>query len=267
MRTVQTAATEPFVQREDRAGVAILRVNRPKSLNALNADVLEGLNQQFRDLEDAPEIHGIILTGAGDKAFIAGADIGAMAELSPQEGHAWGKRGQDLLFRIENHPKTVIAAVNGYALGGGLEIAMACDWIVAVPEAKLGQPEVTIGVIPGFAGTQRLARLVGKATAKYLCMTGESVSGEEAARIGLVTKIVPREQLLDECLRQLSKVQSAAPVAVRLAKDVINRGVNMPLEAAADLELAAFALTFSTRDQKEGMKAFLEKRKPRFTGQ
>lgn len=265
---MQTEAVSeaPLVERETRNGVAILRVNRPKALNALNPSTLEALERQFRDLETAPDIHGIILTGAGDKAFIAGADIGAMSNLTAAEALEWGRRGQSLLFRLENHPKPVIAAVNGYALGGGLEIAMACDFIVAVPEAKLGQPEVTIGVIPGFGGTQRLARLVGKQKAKQLCMTGESIPAEEAHRLGLVARLVPRDQLLPECERILAKIHENGPVAVRLAKEVINRGLNMNLEGACNLELDAFALCFTTHDQKEGMRAFLEKRKPRYKG-
>lgn len=261
----QSVQVEPAVLSTRRDGVAILTVNRPKAMNSLNAEVLDALEKELRGLQTAP-VHGIILTGAGEKAFIAGADIAAMADLGPQEALAWGRRGQRLLELIENHPKPVVAAVNGYALGGGLELAMACDWIVAAPEAKIGQPEVAIGVIPGFGGTQRLARLVGKQTAKLLCMTGEQITAEEAHRLGLVSRLAPRATLLDECVKLLAKVGANAPVATRLAKDVINRGVNMPLEGACDLELEAFALTFATNDQNEGMKAFLEKRKANFGG-
>lgn len=262
----QTVHEEAVVLREDTDGVAILRLNRPKALNALNGDVIRELDRHLAALETAADIHGIIITGAGEKAFCAGADISTMADLTPQEALAWGKRGQGLANRIQNHSKPVIAAVNGYALGGGLELAMSCDWIVAVPGTKVGQPEVNIGVIPGFAGTQRLARLVGAHAAKWLCMTGENITTEEAHRLGLVTHLVPKERLLPECVRLLGKVRDSAPIAVRFAKEVINRGVNMDLEAAMQLELEAFALTFATKDQKEGMKAFVEKRKAKYVG-
>lgn len=262
-----TTATEgSVVEREDRNGVAILRINRPQQLNALNPKVLEALDQHFRELETAPDIHGIILTGAGDKAFSAGADLLYMRALTAVQARELAQRGQSLLFRIENHPKPVVAAVNGYAFGGGMEIAMACDFIVAAESARFGQPEVTIGVTPGFAGSQRLARLVGKAKAKELCMTGEPITAEEAYRIGLAVRLVAKERLQPECEALLQKIHANAPVAVRLVKDAINRGVNMPLEAASALEADAFALCFATEDQKEGMRAFLEKRKPNYVG-
>jgi enoyl-CoA hydratase len=256
-----------LVLREDRYGVAILRLNRPQQLNALSADLIEALDAELQTLEAAPDIHGIVLTGAGDKAFCAGADISAMADMTPQQALEWGRRGQRVANRLQNHPKPIVAAVNGYALGGGLELAMACDWIIAVPGTKVGQPEVGIGVIPGFAGTQRLARLVGAHAAKWLCMTGDKISSEEAHRLGLVTHLVAKEQIVDYCVQMLAKLKDNAPIAVRLCKDAINRGVNMDLEAAMQLELEAFALTFATKDQKEGMRAFVEKRKPHYTGQ
>ncbi len=263
----ETVQEGPPVLREDRDGVAILRLNRPKALNALSRAIVEALETELKSLENAPDIHSVILTGVGEKAFCAGADIAGMASLTPQEAEAWGRRGQALSLLIEHHSKPVLAAVNGYALGGGLELAMACDWILAVPGARLGQPEVTIGVIPGFGGTQRLARLAGRHAAKWLCMTGEAITAEDAYRLGVVTHLVPKEKLLDESLRLLGKVRENAPIAVRLAKEVINRGSHLPLETALELELHAFALTFATRDQKEGMQAFVEKRKPRYTGQ
>lgn len=261
------APQEPVVRVEERGGIAIVTVNRPKALNALSPEVVAELEKRFAELERNPSVRGVILTGAGERSFIAGADIASMAPLSPAEARAWGQRGQNLLFKIENLPKPVIAAVNGYALGGGLEIAMACDFIVAAPEAKLGQPEVLLGVIPGFAGTQRLARLVGVGKAKQLCMSGDQITAEEGHRIGLVAELAPRAELLSKCESILRKILDNGPVAVRLAKEVINRGVNMDLESAANLELNAFAICFSTTDQKEGMKAFLEKRKAAFTGQ
>jgi enoyl-CoA hydratase len=266
MSQVSVQQEEPVVKLEKRNGIAVLTVNRPKALNAINLKVTEELARAFDAVGQDPDVLGVILTGAGEKSFIAGADIAGMANLRPDEARAWGARGQALLFRIENFPKPVVAAVNGYALGGGLEIAMACDFIVAVPEAKLGQPEVLLGVIPGFGGTQRLARIVGYHKAKQLCMTGEQITGEEAHRIGLASELVARTELLARCEAILSKIRENGPIAVRLAKDVINRGVNMDLEAAAALELNAFALCFATGDQKEGMKAFLEKRKAKFDG-
>lgn len=266
MSQAQLAREEPVVKVEHRDGIAVVTVNRPKALNALNLAVTLELGRVFEQLESDAKVRGIILTGAGEKAFIAGADIASMSNLTPAEAREWGQRGQDILFRIENLHKPVIAAVNGYALGGGLEYAMACDFIVAVPEAKLGQPEVLLGVIPGFAGTQRLARLVGAAKAKQLCMTGEQITADEGYRIGLVAELATRDQLLSRCEQILRKILENGPIAVRLAKEVINRGVNMDLPAAASLELDAFALCFSTEDQKEGMKAFLEKRKAQFRG-
>jgi enoyl-CoA hydratase len=261
------ASQEPVVRFEEKDAIAVVTINRPKALNALSPDVVAELESTFSKIAQSPAIRGVILTGAGDKSFIAGADIASMSRLSPIEARAWGQRGQQLLFKMENLGKPVIAAVNGYALGGGLEIAMACDFIVAAPEAKLGQPEVLLGVIPGFGGTQRLARLVGAAKAKQLCMTGEQITAEEGYRLGLVAELAPRADLLRRCEEILRKILQNGPVAVRLAKEVINRGVNMDLESAAALELAAFAICFSTDDQKEGMKAFLEKRKASFTGQ
>lgn len=257
---------EPLVKLEKRAGAAVVTVNRPKALNALNPATMMALDEAFRSLETASDVAGIILTGAGEKSFIAGADIAAMSGLTAVEARAWGARGQALLSRIEDHPKPVIAAVNGYALGGGLELAMACDFIVAVPEARLGQPEVALGVIPGFAGTQRLARLVGKAKAKQLCMTGEQITAEEGYRLGLVAELAPREGLVARCEALVAKIGGNGPLAVRLVRQVINRGVDMDLPGAMALELDAFALCFATEDQKEGMRSFLEKRKAAFRG-
>lgn len=259
-------AEEPVVKLEKRNGVAVVTVNRPQSLNTLTPAVRQRLGEVFRELETASDVHGIILTGAGERAFIAGADVSVMADYGAAQALAMAQEGQALLFRIENHPKPVVAAVNGYALGGGMEIAMACDFIVASEGAKLGQPEVLLGVIPGFAGTQRLSRLVGAHWAKRLCMTGEHLMASEAHRIGLVTEVAAPDQLLARCEALLAKTRENGPLAVRLAKDVINRGANMDLEAAAALEAEAFALCFSTQDQKEGMRAFLEKRKPQFRG-
>jgi enoyl-CoA hydratase len=268
MSTQAAVSQEPdvvTVERKD--GIAIVRINRPKALNALNEHVMASLARAWQALEADASIFGVIVTGGGEKAFVAGADISEMAKYGPVEASRMARAGQRTLGLIENSSKVVIAAVNGYALGGGCELAMACDFIVASETAKLGQPEVTIGVIPGFAGTQRLARLVGTARAKELVLTGRQIDAQEALRIGLAARVVPGAELLAECEKILRSIQKNAPVAVRLAKDVINRGVQVDLEAASQMEADAFAICFSTADQKEGMKAFLEKRKPSWKGQ
>lgn len=250
-----------------RDGVAILTLNRPTALNAMNRDLIEALAHALKELEDAPDVHAIILTGAGEKAFCAGADIAGMQDMAPHQAMEWGRRGQALGTLIENHPKLVIAAVNGYALGGGMELAMACDWVVASPNAKFGQPEVRIGVVPGFGGTQRLTRHAGRQVAKWMCTTGEQIDAETAHRLGIVLRIAPQDKLVDECVKMVAPVAANAPIAVRLVKELVHQGANIPLDAACALELDAFALTFSTKDQKEGMKAFVEKRRPSYTGQ
>jgi enoyl-CoA hydratase len=243
-----------------------VRINRPKALNALNQHVMTELDRAFRTLEKDASVFGIILTGAGEKAFVAGADIAEMVTFGPVEASRMARGGQAILDRIENSSKVVVAAVNGYALGGGCELAMACDFIVASEKARFGQPEVSIGVTPGYAGSQRLARLVGKARAKELVLTGRQVDAEEALRIGLAVRVVPPDQVLAVSEQILRTIGANAPVAVRLSKEVINRGVNTDLDSASQMEADAFAICFSTEDQKEGMKAFLEKRKPTYKG-
>lgn len=262
MTTVEADERPATLRREGH--VAVITLNRPRAMNAINAAMSLAVEDAINELADDPQLRVGVLTGAG-RAFCAGADLKAVAAGEPliaREQRARGFGG----FLQEYFDKPLIAAVNGYALGGGMEIAMACDFIVASEGAKLGQPEVLLGVIPGFAGTQRLSRLVGAHWAKRLCMTGEHLMASEAHRIGLVTEVAAPDQLLARCEALLAKTRENGPLAVRLAKDVINRGTNMDLEAAAALEAEAFALCFSTQDQKEGMRAFLEKRKPQFRG-
>lgn len=263
-QTVQEPADLVTVDVE--GGVAVVRINRPKALNALNGAVLDALDKAVARVEEDDDVRGAILTGAGDKAFVAGADISDMVKYGPVEGADMAHRGQAILNRMERSSKVWIAAVNGFALGGGCELAMACDMIVAGASARFGQPEVKIGVTPGFAGTQRLPRLVGKARAKELVLTGRQIDAEEAVRIGLAVKSVPDEDLIAECQALLGAIAKNAPVAVRLSKELINRGVEVDLDAAQQMEADAFGVCFSTNDQKEGMKAFLEKREPTYTG-
>jgi len=245
-------------------GIAVVTINRPKVLNALNGPTLQELGQVFCDIASDPEARVVILTGAGEKAFVAGADISQMVEFNSLAGDTFANMGQEVLNSIENCPKVVIAAVNGYALGGGTEISMACDFIIASDKASFGQPEINLGIIPGFGGTQRLPRLVGKGMAKQLVCTGDIIKADEALRIGLVNKVVPSDELMDEVMGVAKKIASKGQVAVRVAKECVNRGVNMDLRHALAFERESFAILCSTEDQKEGMKAFLEKRKPEF---
>jgi enoyl-CoA hydratase len=244
--------------------IAILTVNRPKSLNALNAKTLREMTGAVRELAD--ESRAIILTGAGDKAFVAGADIAEMAPMTPWTAREFSELGHVLTALLEDIPCATIAAVNGYALGGGLELAVACDMIYASENAKLGLPEVTLGVTPGFGGTQRLVRLVGKLRAKEIIFTGEMVDAQTAARIGLVNAVVPQQELLDHCKKVASKIAQRGPLAIGRAKRLVERGYDMPLRAANRQEAETFALLFDTQDRAEGMKAFLEKRPARFVG-
>lgn len=253
-----------LVQKEN--NLAILTINRPAALNALNADTLHELGQAIQMLTEDQEVKVIILTGAGEKAFVAGADIAFMQQLDPIAARQFALTGQMVFNQIESCPKPVIAAINGYALGGGCELAMACDIRIASEKAKFGQPEVNLGVIPGFAGTQRLARLVGKGKAKELIFTGDMIDAQEAYQIGLINQIVPHDQLMDQTKKMGLKIASKAVVAVQLAKRAINEGLEMPLEQANYHEANYFGLCFATNDQKEGMAAFLAKRPPQFQG-
>jgi enoyl-CoA hydratase len=246
--------------------LAILTLNRPEKLNALNEALLLELRQAILDLDHARDVRCAILTGAGDKAFAAGADISAMSEMTPAQARLFAELGHVVGTRIEQAHFPVIAAVNGFALGGGCELALACDFIYASDKAKLGQPEVNLGVIPGFGGTQRLARRVGVARARELCMTGEPVDAETALRIGLVNAVVPHADLVVRAKETALKIAAKGPLAIAQAKRVLLRGEGVPLPVANELEVQAFSALFGSKDQREGMKAFLEKRKASFEG-
>ena len=245
---------------------AIVTINRPKSLNALNRDTLEEIVACFTELEKDLEISAAIITGAGDRAFIAGADIAYMHKFDALAGRALGRLGHDAMEAIENFTRPVIAAINGFALGGGCELALACDIRIAAENAKFGQPEVNLGVTPGFGGSQRLPRLVGKGHANELLFTGKIIDAQEADRIGLVNRIVSKENLMQECKELAAEIGKKGPVAVRLCKDLVNSGMEMDLARACQREVDIFGLCFGSEDQKEGMKAFLEKRAPQFKG-
>ena len=243
--------------------ISVITVNRPKSLNALNSHTLRELTLAVRECADT---RVLILTGAGDRAFVAGADISEMAPMGPWQAREFSELGHVLTALIEDIPAATIAAVNGYALGGGLELAVACDMIFASENARLGLPEVSLGVTPGFGGTQRLVRLVGKLQAKEMIFTGDWVDAKRALEIGLVNTVLPREKLLDHCRAIALKIAQRGPLAVARAKRLVERGYDMPLRAANRQEAESFALLFDTEDRREGMRAFVEKRPPRFTG-
>jgi enoyl-CoA hydratase len=251
---------------EKDGAVAVVTINRPKALNALNAAVLNELDLVFTGLAADSAISVVILTGAGEKAFVAGADIAFMQKLTALEAREFALLGQAVFNRIENLPLPVIAAVNGFALGGGCELAMACDMRFAAENARFGQPEVGLGVPPGFAGTQRLPRLVGKGRAKELLFSGEMIDAQEAYRIGLVNRVCPAAGLMETVKALARKIASKGQVAVRLTKSAVNQGMEMDTERAMAYEAEVFALAFATADQREGMTAFLEKRPPNFKG-
>jgi enoyl-CoA hydratase len=249
-------------------GWALLTLSRPKVLNALNRELLEELDEAITHVEKSNDIKVLVITGEGGKAFVAGADISELRRIeSAGEAQRQAEFGQAILGRIENLPKPVIMAVNGYALGGGCELAMCGDIILAAENARFGQPEINLGVIPGYGGTQRLARLVGRNMAKYLCMTGEMISAEEAFRIGLVQKVVPADRLLDEAKRLAAELAKKAPVALRFIKRTVDRGLETDLHTGLALEASSFGVVFDTKDRIEGMDAFLEKRAPVFKGE
>src|ERR1051326_5483931 len=242
---------------EIRDGVAFVTVNRPDKLNALNDRVRLERGDAGERIATEPEIKGAIVTGGGPKAFVAGADIGDLAKQAPFDGKARAQKGQAVLRRLETCGKPVLAAVNGYALGGGCEPAMACHLRIASENARFGQPEVKLGIAPGYGGTQRLPRLVGKGNALYLILTGEMVDAGEAHRIGLVNKVVPAEQLLAEAEKMLRGILAMGPLAVRLSLEAVERGLGMTLEDGLLLEANHFGLLAGTRDMKEGLTAFL----------
>ena len=251
---------------EQDGNIAIIKINRPKALNAVNPAVLAELGEALDKIESEGVAKVLVLTGSGDKAFIAGADIGHMATFSPLQGREFSLKGQAVLFRLESLPIPVIACVNGFALGGGTETAMACDFIYASENAKFGQPEITLGIIPGFGGTQRLPRLVGKAMAKELCMTGVIISAQEAKEIGLVNKVFPADALWEETMKTARSMASKGRVSMKAIKNCIDRGFDVDLRTGNFVEADGFALSMSSPDGKEGMTAFLEKRKPEFKG-
>jgi enoyl-CoA hydratase len=253
---------------EVRDGIAFVTVNRPDKLNALNDQVVGELAAAAERVATEAAIKGAIITGAGAKAFIAGADIGDLAQQGPFDGKARALRGQAMLRRFETCGKPVIAAVNGYALGGGCELAMACHLRIASETAKFGQPEVKLGIAPGYGGTQRLPRLVGKGNALQLILTGEMIDAREAHRIGLVNQVVPAGELLAAAEKTLRGILAAGgPLAVRLALEAVDQGFEMTLDEGLLLEANHFGLLAATADMQEGLRAFLEKRAPRFRGQ
>ena len=251
----------------DRDGaVAIITINRPKVLNALNTQTMDELRRTILALKHDDGVRAVILTGAGEKSFVAGADINELAVQTPAGGREHALRGQHVLDLIENMGKPVVAAVNGFALGGGCELAMACTLRIASDTARFGQPEINLGIIPGYAGTQRLARLTGAGRALELLLTGDHVTAQEAHRLGLVNRVVPAADLMSEARKLAAALASKAPLAVRYIMDAVNKGSQMTLPEAQVFEATLFGLVASTEDMREGTRAFLEKRKPGFKG-
>lgn len=241
--------------------IGIIKINRPQQLNALNTETIHELNDIAHQWSRDEKLKVIIITGEG-KAFVAGADIAEMKDMTRQQAIDFSEMGQKVFSLIESQDKPVIAAVNGFALGGGCELAMACDIRIASDKAKLGQPEVNLGVIPGFAGTQRLARMVGAAKAKELILTADLIDAQTALSIGLVNQVVPHDNLMNVCMEMAKKIASKGPTAVRLAKRVISRGVETDFATGSSFEVDAFGECFASGEAKEGMEAFLQKRKP-----
>jgi enoyl-CoA hydratase len=254
----------PHLLVEDRDGVAVLTVNRPESLNALDAAVLAELEEALRALEADPKTRAIVLTGAGEKAFVAGADIAAMGRMSAREAHAFSRAGQRVMISLQRMRKPVVAAVNGYALGGGLELALACDFVYAAETAKFGAREVALGLIPGFGGTQHLARLVGPNRARELVFTAKVFSAQEAKAWGIVNEVFPAGEVLTGALETARQICACSLAAVAAAKDAIASGLDMAREDGLRFEAALFGALFGGEDPREGISAFLEKRKPTF---
>jgi enoyl-CoA hydratase/carnithine racemase len=251
---------------ETDGGVTTVTINRPKVLNALNGQTLDELRRTILELRRDDGVRCVIVTGAGEKAFIAGADINELSVQTPVGGRQHALSGQHILDLIENMGKPVIAAINGFALGGGCELAMACTIRIAADTAKLGQPEINLGIIPGYAGTQRLARLVGRGRALELLLTGDHISAQEAHRIGLVNRVVPAAELMIETRKLAAQLAAKAPVAVKYIIDAVNKGLEMPFPDAQIFEATLFGLVSTTDDMREGTRAFLEKRKAEFKG-
>ena len=259
-------SSEPVAVERDGA-VAVVALNRPQVLNALNAELLEKLSAALRELDGDRSVRAVVVTGSGSKAFAAGADIGELNALqSAFQGATKARKGQAVTLQIERMKKPVIMAVNGFALGGGCELAMAGDIIIASENAKFGQPEVNLGLMPGFGGSQRTTRLVGKGMAMYLCLTAETIDAQEALRIGLVQKVVPQAELLDEAKRIAQTIASKAPLAIEGTKRAIYAGAHLAMADALEVEAVEFGTLVNTADFKEGTSAFLEKRKPDWSG-
>jgi enoyl-CoA hydratase len=246
--------------------IGVLTINRPKALNALNIEVLRDIQMGMQEVKDHSEMKVLILTGSGEKAFVAGADIAEMRGMNSIEALNFSKLGHLTLKMFQDLDRPVIAAVNGYALGGGTEIAVACDFIFASENARFGLPEVTLGIFPGFGGTQRLPRLIGKGKAKELILTGKMITAQEAFQMGIVNRVFPLASLMEETKKVAAQIAANGAIGVRLAKMVMDAGFNMDLAEACSLESYAFGVGFATEDQKEGMTAFVEKRKPNFKG-
>ena len=249
-----------FIKYEEEGMIAVLTINRPKALNALNSKVLDELDKTL-DNVDINKIRALIITGAGEKSFVAGADIGEMSSLTKEQGKAFGKKGNDVFRKLETFPIPVIAAINGFALGGGCEISMSCDIRICSDNAIFGQPEVGLGITPGFGGTQRLARLVGQGMAKQMIYTGRNIKADEAFRIGLVNAVYPQSELLNEAKKMAETIARQAPIAVRNAKKAINDGLQVDMDKAIEIEEELFGNCFETEDQRAGMGNFLEKDK------
>ncbi|HVG24050.1 MAG TPA: enoyl-CoA hydratase-related protein [Thermoanaerobaculia bacterium] len=254
------------VRTENKEGILVITIDRPKVLNALNAQTVAEIGEAFEAARDDASVKAIILTGSGEKAFVAGADINELAQMTPVTGKEVAQKGQRVFRSIERFPKPVIAAVNGFALGGGCELALACHIRIASDRAQLGLPEVSLGIIPGYGGTQRMARLLGKGKALELILTGDRIKADEAERIGLVNKVVPAEQLMTTAETMARTIAGRGPLAVRAAIEAVMSGSDMPFEEGQFLEATLFGLLASTEDMKEGMGAFLEKRPAEFRG-
>lgn len=252
-----------YLNVEKRGSIVYVTISRPKALNSLNTDVVNELCAVFKEIDTDEEVQVAILTGEG-RAFVAGADINELGFCDTQSARDMSVKAQRMMELIETIDKPVIAAVNGFALGGGNELAMACDIRIASEKAKFGQPEVGLGIIPCFGGTQRLSRLVGKGMAKYLIMSAEMIDAQEAYRIGLVQKVVPAEELIQTCESIAKTIMSKAPIAVKMVKHSINNGLNTDLRTGTNYETEAFIVTYATKDRVAGMKAFVEKQKPKF---
>ncbi len=254
------------LQISDRGPIRMITIDRPERLNALDAATLEVLHATFDDAARDDGVRVVVLTGAGPKAFVAGADIAQMSGLTPVEARDFSLRGQRMMRAVERSPKPVIAMINGFALGGGLELAMCCHLRMAADTAKLGQPEINLGLIPGFGGTQRLLRLAGRAAALELCLTGMPIGAERALQLGIVNRVVPAADLEAETMKLAGQLAAAAPHALRGMIDCINYGGECGVEEGLEYESAQFGLVFSTEDMREGTQAFLDKRKPQFSG-